>query len=105
MREMRCQLDRWNIPAACERVARSNRSEKVAIEVFRIVFAETTRRVGQDRQRMNQPLLERERVNERLQGRTGRTRTAGSVDLAADVDLVEVGRSNLREHVHRSRVH
>ena len=53
---------------------------------------------------MNQALLERERVNERFQGGTGRAWTARSVDLAVDVDLVEIGRTDLREDFHCSRV-
>src|SRR5437588_3947479 len=102
MREMRSELDRGNVPTACECVARADRSEKFAIEIFRIVVAETARRVGQDRQRMNQALLECERVNERLKRRTGRARTARAVDLTVDVDLVEIGGTNLRQHFHRA---
>src|SRR5262245_60803715 len=49
---------------------------------------------------MNQTLLERERVNERFQRRTRRARTARSVDLAVNVDLVEIRRTDLGEHVH-----
>ena len=49
---------------------------------------------------MNQPLLERERVNERLQRRTRRAWTARSVDLAVNVGLVEIRRTDLGEHVH-----
>ena len=49
---------------------------------------------------MNQSLLERQRVNERFQRRTRRARTAGSVDLAVNVSLVEIRRTDLGEHVH-----
>src|SRR5437868_8883062 len=100
MREMRRQLNRRNVAAARERIARANRPEKFAIEIFRIVIAKSSWRIGQDRQRMNQSLLERECVNKRFQGRTGRPRAAGSIDLAVDVDLIEIGGANLREHVH-----
>src|SRR2546423_11598664 len=96
VREMRRQLDRRNVSAARERVGRADRSEKFAIEIFRIVIAETARRVGQDRQRMNQALLECERVNERLERGTRRARTARAIDLAVDVDLVEIGGTDLR---------
>src|SRR5215472_12149150 len=53
---------------------------------------------------MNQSLLERERVNEWFQGRTGRAQTAGSIYLTIDLGVVEIRRTNLREHVHCSRI-
>src|SRR6266702_1903822 len=64
MRKLGCQLDRGKIAAASERIARTNWSQKFTIKIFRIVIAETARRVRQDRQWMNQPLIDRERVNE-----------------------------------------
>src|SRR5262249_47445028 len=86
--------------AARQRIAGSDRSKEFAIEIFRIVIAETAGCVVENRQRMNQSLLERERVNKRFQCRTRRARTTRSVDLAVDVDFVEVGRANLGEHIH-----
>src|SRR5713226_10676653 len=56
MRKLRCQSDRGKIAAASQRSARSNRPKKFVIEIFRVVIAETARRVCQDRQWMNQPL-------------------------------------------------
>src|SRR5438067_13298975 len=53
---------------------------------------------------MNQPLFERERINKRFQSQPGRPHAARYVDLAVDVDLVEIGGTNLREHLHRARV-
>src|SRR5262249_23259040 len=53
---------------------------------------------------MNQSRLERERVNERLECRAGRSRAARAVHLAVDVDPVEISRSNLRQHIHRTRI-
>src|SRR5439155_13998824 len=64
MRKLRCQFDRGKIAAASQRIARANRPKKFAIEIFRIVIAETARRVCQDRQWMNQHLIEYERVDE-----------------------------------------
>jgi len=49
---------------------------------------------------MNQSLLERERVHEWFQRRTGRAWTSRSVDLTVDVGLVEIRRTNLGEYVH-----
>src|SRR2546430_8626369 len=49
---------------------------------------------------MNQSLLKCEGINERLQGRAGRARTARSIYLTVYFGFVEVGRTNLGEHVH-----
>src|ERR1043166_5328588 len=49
---------------------------------------------------MNQSLLERQRVHEWFQRRTGRAWTARSVDLTVDVGLVEIRRTNLGEYAH-----
>ena len=99
------ELDRGNVAAACERVTGANRPEKFAIEIFRIVFAETAWRVGEDRERMNESLFERERVDKRLQCRTGGALAACAINLTVDLDLVEISRADLREHIHRSGVH
>src|SRR5437763_15161502 len=63
--QLRCQFNRRKIPTASQCIAGTDRSEKVAIEIFGIVIAETTRRIGEARQRMNQALIERKGVNER----------------------------------------
>src|SRR2546429_21342 len=49
---------------------------------------------------MNQSLLKCEGINERLQGRAGRARTARSIYLTVYFGFVGVGRTNLGEHVH-----
>src|SRR6266852_1325921 len=41
MRKLRCQFDRGKIAAASKRIARPNRSKEFAVEIFRIVIAET----------------------------------------------------------------
>jgi len=56
----------WNIAASGQRVCGMNRTEKFAVEIFRIVFAENYRRIGKDRERMNKTLFERECINKRL---------------------------------------
>src|SRR5437868_10307657 len=53
---------------------------------------------------MNQSLLKRERVNKRFQGRARRARTTRSVHLTVNGSVVEICRTNLREHVHCSRI-
>ena len=40
-----------------ERVGRTDRTEKFAVEIFRVVITKTVRRVGQDREGMNQALF------------------------------------------------
>ena len=85
MRQLRRERDGGDIAAARERVGRADRPEKFAIEILRIVIAEAARRVLQQGERMNPPLIERERVNERLQGRTGRAGPPRSIDLALDL--------------------
>ena len=49
MRKVRREFNCRHIAAARQRVACADRSEKFAIEIFRIVFTETARCVGQDR--------------------------------------------------------
>ena len=104
MREFRGEHDGRNVATARQRIARADRAEKFAIEILRIVFAETMRRVGQDRQGMNQPLFHCQRVNERLQSRTGRTRAARAINLTVDLDLAKIGGTNLRQDVHGSDI-
>src|SRR2546423_10150105 len=104
MGEVRSQLNRRNVAAARQRIARANRAEKFAIEILWIVITKTSGRIREDRQRMNQSLFERECVSSRFQSRAGRPRTARSIDLAVDVDLVEIGGADLREHIHRARI-
>src|SRR5206468_3104908 len=53
---------------------------------------------------MNQSLLKRECVNKRFQGRAGRARTTRSVYLTVNGSVVEICRTNLREHLHCSRI-
>ena len=53
---------------------------------------------------MNQTLVECERVDERLQSRTGRAWTARPIDLSLDLRVEEISRADLREHVHVSDI-
>src|SRR5256885_12917317 len=104
MRKLGCQFDRGKITAASQGIARANRPKKFAIEVFRIVITETARRVCQDRQWMNQSLIERECVNKRFESGAGGARTPCSVDLPLDFGVEEIGGSNLRQHIHGSDI-
>ena len=61
---MGCEFNRGKIAASRERVTCADRADEFAIEIFRIVIAETLWRVRQDRQWMNQSLLQSERVDE-----------------------------------------
>src|SRR5207237_6617722 len=85
MRKLRCQFDRGKIAAANQRIARANRPKKFVIEIFRIVIAETARRVCQDRQWMNQHLVECERVDERFERGTGRAWNPSYVHMSLNL--------------------
>src|SRR5437879_13692288 len=104
MRKLRCQFDRGKISAARQRIARANRPKKFMIEIFRIVIAETARRVCQDRQWMNQPLVECERVDERFESGTGCAWTPRSVPLCLRLGVEEIGGTNLHKHIHGSDI-
>src|SRR5438477_10420321 len=93
-----------DVAAARERGGRADRTEKFAVENFRIVIAETVRRVLQQRERMNLPLVERECIDERLQGRTGRTRPPCPVDLAVDFGLGKISGADRSENLHRVEI-
>src|SRR3954453_273689 len=54
---------------------------------------------------MNDPLVDRERVNEWLQSRTRRTEAPCSIHLSMDSDVAEISRPRLDDHVQRSSVH
>ena len=58
------------------------------------------RRVLQQRERMNFSLVEREGVDQRLQGRARRPRPARSVDLAMNFGVRTIGRADLRQDLH-----
>ena len=64
MMQLGCEFNRWQIAAPRQSVARADRSDEFAIEIFRIVIAETMRCVRQDRQWVNQSLLQGERIDE-----------------------------------------
>ncbi len=53
---------------------------------------------------MNEALVDCERINEWLQSRTGRARTACSINLSLNFRVEEIRRTDLREHVHVSDV-
>src|SRR5512132_3531467 len=64
--QLGCKVNRWKIAAARECVARADRADEFAIEIFRIVIAESMLCIRQDRQWMNQPLFQSERIHERF---------------------------------------
>src|SRR6266536_6078421 len=80
--QLGCKFNRWKIAAARERVARADRADEFAIEIFRIVIAETVWRIRQDRQWMNQSLFQSQRIDERFQSGTGRARRTCSIHLS-----------------------
>src|SRR5881397_4030963 len=95
-----CEFNRGKIAAARERIHRPNGADKFAIEVFRVVIAKTVRRIGEDRQWMNQSLFYAERINEWFQCGTGRARRTCPIHLSLDLGVEKIRRADLREHVH-----
>ena len=53
---------------------------------------------------MNFSLVQSERVNERLQCRTGGARPARPIDLAVNLGIREIGRADLRQDFHRFEI-
>src|SRR5206468_12777827 len=87
--QLGCEFDRWEIATPRERVTGTDGTNEFAIEIFRIVVGETAGRVRQDRQWMNQSLLESERIDEGFKSGTGRARRACSVHLSLYVSVEE----------------
>src|SRR5438874_11452654 len=97
-RKLRCQFDRGKIAAASQRIARANRPKKFAIEIFRIVIAETARRVCQDRQWMNEIEVECESVDAGLENGTWRAGPTRSVLFSLNAGVGDIAETYLREH-------
>jgi hypothetical protein len=70
------------------------------VEVLGRVGAEGGRRILQHRARMQQPLVERQRVDEGLERGAGRALGQHAVDLSRDGVVAEVGRADHRAHLH-----
>src|SRR5690242_1895012 len=104
MGELRSERHRRNVATARQRIGRFDWAGKVAVEVFRIVAAKTTGRVGQHRLWMNHALVQSERVDERLQRGTWRAATPRAIDLAGDRLIEKVGGARLRENLHGSEI-
>src|SRR4029434_313950 len=100
MTQLGCEFDRGEIPTARERITGADGANEFAVEIFRVVVGKTVGRIRQDRQWMNQSLLERERIDERLQSGTGRARRRGSVTLSLYLSVKELRRADLRQHIH-----
>jgi len=80
------------------------RPEKFPIEILRIVIAEAARRILEQAQRMNASLIERERVNERLQRRPRRARSPCSIHLALNFLVRKIRGADIRENFHAAEV-
>src|SRR5271163_968465 len=75
-------LDRGKIERHLQRLARRHRAPIAEVEILRRVGAVARGTVEQHRFGMGEPLLERERIDERFQRRAGRARRARHVDRA-----------------------
>ena len=72
--QLRRQCDGWHVARAREGFGRSDRTDEAAVEVFRAVRAERSRRVLEHRHRMDQSLVDRQCIDERLERGAGRAR-------------------------------
>src|SRR6266568_8317805 len=104
MAQLGCELDRWEIATPRQRVTGTNGADEFAIKIFRIVVGKTVGRVRQDRQWMNQPLLQGECIDERFQSGTGRARRTCSVHLSLYLSVEEIRRADLCQHIHVARI-
>src|SRR4051812_41453380 len=100
MRKLGSERHRRDISASSKRVACADGAEKIAIEILRVVIPEGVGRVLQQGEGMNAALVERERVNEWLQGRAGRARATGAIDLSAYFEAGKIGGTNFRQDFH-----
>src|SRR5262245_38343423 len=104
MTQLRCEFDRREIAAARERVTGADQANEFAIEIFRVVVCETEGRIRQDRQWMNQALLERERIDERFKSGTGRAGRTRSVHLSVYFGVEKIRGADLCQHIHIPRI-
>ena len=71
LRELRCNGNGGNVAAAHQRVRCGDGAKEAPVEIFRCVRPECGRHIAQDRGWMQHALVQRQRVDERLQRRTG----------------------------------
>ncbi len=100
VRQFRGESYGWHIVAARQSVGCADRPEKFPIEIIRVVIPKAARRVLQQGKRMNAPLIERERVNKRLQRRARRARTSRTIDLSLNFFIRKIGGTDIRENFH-----
>ena len=93
-----------HIAAADQRLLRGDRPGETAVEVFRRKRPERGRRILQHSARMQQALVQRQGIDEGLQGRAGRALGQRAVDLAGDSFVAMVGRADDGAHLHRGRI-
>ena len=86
--------DGGHVSAADQGVLRGDGADEAAVEVLRAEGAERGGRVLEHGERMQDALVERQAVDEGLQGRTRRTLGLGSIHLAEDVRIEVIRRSH-----------
>src|SRR5580698_7546864 len=74
-----------NVPAQIERVFRRDGTDELPVKVLRIVAAERRAPVTQQGARLNEPLLKRQSIDERLERRSRRAMCANAIHLAMNV--------------------
>ena len=99
------QDDGRQVAAGLESRMGRKRPPEPPVEIFGIIAAEGTRAVDEQGHGVDQPLLQRQRIDERLEGGAGRTAGAAAVHLPVDGRIMEVGRPGQRADLHVRRAH
>jgi hypothetical protein len=102
--QLRGDPDGRNVAAAVKRIGRGDRAQESSVEILRGVGAERSRHVAQHGLRMQDALVEAERIDERLQGRAGRAARQSAVHLSQKRAVEIIGRADQRLDAHVARV-
>ena len=94
--ELLGQRDRRDVAAQIQSVGRRERTSEPAVGVFRHVAAEILRRVDEHAPAVNEPLVERQAVDEGLERRAGTAPREHAVHLAGDGVAEEVDAADVR---------
>lgn len=98
--ELRGQQDRGQVAAGAQSFMGWQGAAEHPVEILRVIAAKTARRIGKQRLRMDQPLIQRHAVNEGLERRAGRTPGASSVHLPGYGGVRKTGRPHEPPDLH-----
>ena len=104
-RDLVQQVDGRYIERALQRFGGADRSRKIGLEIARLVAAEGLRCVDQQAFGMDEALVQRHRIQERLQCGAGRANAAHHVDVGAASGVGEIGRTGVGAHLQCVDIH